>query len=730
MPSIVPGFEYDIFISYRQNDNRSGWVTEFVRNLQEELAATIKQPVSVYFDSNPHDGLLETHNVDKSLENKLKTIILIPILSQTYCDTKCFAWQHEFVVFNRLAKEDQFGMDIKLSTGNVASRILPVKIHDLDADDKALLESELGSVLRSIEFIFKSPGVNRPLTSSDKREENANRTFYRDQVNKVANAIKEIILAISHPGYNIASTSGKSINRPQIRESKGSLLRKAIALLTVLVAISVIGYFIFNGPEKKDLLSPSTDKSIAVLPFVNMSNDKEQEYFSDGLTEEILNRLAGLPQLKVMARTSSFAFKGKNLPIQKIADSLGVSYVVEGSVRRADKKLKVTVQLIRRSDGTHIWSKTYDQVLEDVFKIQEDIASSVAQSLDIYLDEGKKEMMFYVGTRNVDAYEHFLKGKAEFIRAHSSVGGSLWEANVSFKKALGYDSTFAAAHWYQHDAYMHDLLSGTELLFATDKKEINPTEAYEKMNLLINRAIQHTPDTSIQNIYRLTKSFYSENWTNLPHYASKFIYNEEAPKMMAYSETVLGTYALILLGSGENLYQICSQAVNYDPLQPTIWERGIFGAVSVGEINKAQEFARRGELAIGESYREAPVILLALGKQKEILKKQVGKTYQAIALSRELRFNEARAIADSMYSTNPLDELLIWVYYELKDKEKANKIASAIDNVRMGNVKLSMLVSITYNLNHLVFDLKSTPNFDRRLQEAGIDLNTKRMHTE
>lgn len=89
--SILPGFEYDIFISYRHNDNRSGWVTEFVNTLQEELAATIKEDISIYFDKNPHDGLLETHNVDKSLEGKLKCLIFIPILSQTYCDPKSFA---------------------------------------------------------------------------------------------------------------------------------------------------------------------------------------------------------------------------------------------------------------------------------------------------------------------------------------------------------------------------------------------------------------------------------------------------------------------------------------------------------------------------------------------------------------------------------------------------------------------------------------------------------------
>src|SRR5450756_873539 len=185
MASIIPGYEYDIFISYRQKDNKhDGWVTEFVNNLKGELESTFKEEISVYFDINPHDGLLETHDVNASLKEKLKCLIFIPIISQTYCDSKSFAWQHELVAFNKMAKEDQFGRDIKLSSGNVASRILPVKIHELDAEDKTLLENELGGVLRSVEFIYKSAGVNRPLTPSDNPDKNLNKTFYRDQINK------------------------------------------------------------------------------------------------------------------------------------------------------------------------------------------------------------------------------------------------------------------------------------------------------------------------------------------------------------------------------------------------------------------------------------------------------------------------------------------------------------------------------------------------------------------
>ena len=147
MPSLLPGFEYDIFISYRQKDNKGDrWVTEFIKALKTELEATFKEDISIYFDENPHDGLLETHNVDKSLEGKLKCLVFIPIISQTYCDPKSFAWQHEFCAFNKLANEDSFGRDIKLSNGNVSSRILPVKIHGLDAGDLKALETQIGSV--------------------------------------------------------------------------------------------------------------------------------------------------------------------------------------------------------------------------------------------------------------------------------------------------------------------------------------------------------------------------------------------------------------------------------------------------------------------------------------------------------------------------------------------------------------------------------------------------------
>src|SRR5512133_3372024 len=197
MSSVIADFNYDIFISYRQKDNKyDGWVTEFVDNLKRELEATFKEEISVYFDINPHDGLLETHDVDASLKEKLKCLIFIPVISRTYCDPRSFAWEHEFIAFVDQASQDQVGLKVKLPYGNVTSRMLPVRIHDLDTTDIKLFESVLGGALRGIDFIYEEPGVNRPLKHDDEERINLNKTKYRNQINKVSNAIKEVITAI------------------------------------------------------------------------------------------------------------------------------------------------------------------------------------------------------------------------------------------------------------------------------------------------------------------------------------------------------------------------------------------------------------------------------------------------------------------------------------------------------------------------------------------------------
>src|SRR5664280_319786 len=371
MASIIEGYEYDIFISYRQKDNKhDGWVTEFVDNLKGELESTFKEEISVYFDINPHDGLLDTYDVDASLKEKLKCLVFIPIISQTYCDTNSFAWKNEFCVFNRLAREDEHGRDVKLRNGNVASRILAVRIHDLDVEDMDLLEKELGGLLRSVDFIFKSSGINRPLRPADERTENINRLFYRDQINKVANAVKEIIKAISLP-----SDSGSRIVFTQTRDSSDRL------------QINV------------------SEKSIAVLPFADMSPSRDQEYLGDGLAEELINILSQIKELKVIGRSSSFSFKNRNIDLTTIGKALNVVNILDGSIQKADNRVRITAHLINAADGFHIWSQQYDRKMDDIFGLQDDICSKITQHLKVMLLRNLEIEISKRPTENLEAYE-------------------------------------------------------------------------------------------------------------------------------------------------------------------------------------------------------------------------------------------------------------------------------------------------------------------------------------
>jgi len=389
MPSIIQGYEYDIFISYRQKDNHSDqWVTKFIQALKEEIDATFKEDISIYFDENPHDGLHEHHEVDDSLREKLKCLIFIPIVSQTYCDPKAFAWEHEFKVFIAQASGDEFGLKTKLSGGNVASRVLPVMIHDLESEDQQLFESEVGGVMRSIDFIYKDTGVNRPLSSDDSKDENLNKTRYRDQVNKVANAIKGVLRGLQNPTLHKDSPT---MFKPQ----------------------SII---------------ENTQKSIVVLPFVNMSNDPEQEYFSDGLTEEIISNFSKVSSLKVISRTSSNHYRNTNKLLKEIANELAVDYVLEGSVRRQGKELRITAQLIDAANDAHLWTDNYEGTIDDVFEIQEKVAGEMVNALDLNLTAFEGKELAKQETKNIEAFDFYLKGNF-----------ALWQFSIeSNDKAIKY----------------------------------------------------------------------------------------------------------------------------------------------------------------------------------------------------------------------------------------------------------------------------------------------------
>jgi TolB-like protein/tetratricopeptide (TPR) repeat protein len=185
-----------------------------------------------------------------------------------------------------------------------------------------------------------------------------------------------------------------------------------------------------------------SDSSIAVLPFINMSSDKEQEYFSDGLSEELLNLLAQVPQLRVIARTSSFSFKGKEVDVATIAKALNVANVLEGSVRKSGDTLRITAQLIRTADSSHLWSETYDRQMTDVFKVQDEIAGAVVAQLKVKLLP-EQQVTNAHRTANTEAYNQYLLGNQYFNR-DSNDGYGL--AVAAYKKAVALDPNFAAAY--------------------------------------------------------------------------------------------------------------------------------------------------------------------------------------------------------------------------------------------------------------------------------------------
>lgn len=471
--ALLPGYEYDIFISYRHNDNLDGWVSGFVEALEKELKATIKEPVSIYFDKNPHDGLLETHHVDKSLEGKLKCLIFIPIISQTYCDEKSFAWQHEFVAFNKLAKEDELGREIKLSNSNVASRILPVKIHDLDASDKAIFENELGGALRAIEFIYKEPGVNRPLKPTDTRADNQNKTDYRNQVNKVANAVKEIVNALKNPQSPATTNHHRPSNQPSSSKKKIWVALTAVILLAT-------AYF-FYQQRTTTAQPPALDKSIAVLPFTNMTNDSTQNYFTDGMADDILNHLSKIADLRVKSRTSTLQYRNTSKTMPQIAEELGAGTILEGSVRKVGNQVRIVVQLIDARNDVHIWSETYDRPLEDVLKLQSEIAMAVSSKLKVILTSSEATRINASATANLEAYDLYLKAKAlEGIFMLDRENHK--EVKRLLKEAIRLDPNFAKAYAALSSAVLYDPGNRRQIvdsarMLASRAVELDPTSA-------------------------------------------------------------------------------------------------------------------------------------------------------------------------------------------------------------------------------------------------------------
>lgn len=229
--------------------------------------------------------------------------------------------------------------------------------------------------------------------------------------------------------------------------------RRYIALLTALtlalVGVAVVRVWISREPARQSAVTvtPSFSPpphSVAVLPFVNNSGDKDQEYFSDGLSDELINMLTKVPELRVPARTSSFYFKGKQATIADIAKALGVAHVLEGSVRKSGNTLRITAQLVRVDNGYDVWSETYDRKLEDIFKIQDDIAGAVVTALRVHLlPMQQPAAQDELRTENLEAYNQYLQGRHSYNQGDAR---GYQRAVTAFRAATTLDPRYAVAY--------------------------------------------------------------------------------------------------------------------------------------------------------------------------------------------------------------------------------------------------------------------------------------------
>jgi serine/threonine protein kinase len=239
--------------------------------------------------------------------------------------------------------------------------------------------------------------------------------------------------------------------------------------------------------------------SIAVLPFANISGDKDQEYFSDGLAEEIINALVKIPGLKVIARTSAFAFRGQNTDIRKIAETLGVANIIEGSVRRSGNRIRVTAQLIAAADGSHLWSERYDRELADVFAVQDEIAAAIAGALQIKLAVPPAEQRRY--TPNLPAYDAYMKGQHHWLKITPE---SLARSKECYEQAIALDPGFALAHIGLANYFLM-MTAGAALLPAH--------EAMPRVRALAQRAVEIDPLLSeAHGMLAIVTGLYDYDW--------------------------------------------------------------------------------------------------------------------------------------------------------------------------------------------------------------------------
>ncbi|MCH7820863.1 MAG: hypothetical protein IIA07_02500 [Proteobacteria bacterium] len=517
------------------------------------------------------------------------------------------------------------------------------------------------------------------------------------------------------------------VDRSQsITSQTGRKLDRVIIGILVLA----LGWFAFDKfytTTGSEPVPESTvlEKSIAVLPFVAMSSGPDDEYFADGLTEEILNSLAQLPELLVTARTSAFSFKGQDIPIQEIAAALGVNHIVEGSVRRSGERLRVTAQLIRADDGFHLWSENYDSTATDTIAVQENIAEQIAFALDVVLDEDKREAMKQAGLRDVEAFTLYQKGLEVYEQAHGEMNTieGLRQANVYFEKVIERVPTFSQVYLDHSDLFVHMLTDDASGEFQAAFTEEEIANTYTATIADYQAAERHAPSSSARRMLELDLAFISGNWRGLGGRIERAL---DAPGCNE------GNWMSIIpnvFGYSEAFLERSLRVLACDPRRSLSWFNVARTALRMGDKDEAMRLAREGtEIAPGGWLSIALVrALVAHGLHEEarkeiddrILDEGAAIAFKTLVVAHEgdrARFDQ---LFEEFKTTNAFG--IFWRIIVAAwggHREDANRLAAIVDQHHFGSVTLTQITQ--WCACGAPFDLDATPNFAAKLEEGGL----------
>jgi len=487
------------------------------------------------------------------------------------------------------------------------------------------------------------------------------------------------------------------------------------------IVIGVLGvavtFLLFDKFGAED--EPVTDKSVAVLPFVAMSRGPDDEYFADGLTEEILNSLTALPDLLVTARTSAFHFKGQDTPIPEIAAILGVAHIVEGSVRRDGESLRVTAQLIRAADGFHLWSENYNHDTKDTFAVQTDIAEKIATALDVVLDEEQLERMHAAGLRDPEAYIAYQKGYELFSLAHDDLNDLdiLLEANTWFEKVLEL-APGNSDIYLTHADYSSHLLINASAGQETTEEEL--TAAANELEDDFQNALRTAPDEAHRLGAAFDLAYVSGDWRRLPPIVDEIVKLSDCAQPSWLNNIALAH------GRAADVLALGGRLIDCDPLSSFGWTDAIQGSIWLGDFDTAITTARRAlEVAPSGTVRNHSVLAyIGAGRFDEadvIINRDIPSGERSLQLQISLAAargdaNAATVLVNQYRDANHVQEILVLA--RAGERQLANQKAAAVDARPYGHMALATNVLLC--TCGAPFDLESTPNFAKLLQDADL----------